>query len=81
MGPRSPQSLQSGVCNTMWEILDIVCLKAEDAFEIWFSDFLFSQGIYLLDDSPCVCLGLCITPSLDLCISPSLLHSGEHTGN
>lgn len=69
LGPCSPQSFQNGVHNTIWESLDIVCLMAEDAFEISFSIFLSSHWIYLLGDSPWVCLGMCTTPSLDLCTS------------
>lgn len=53
MGPGSPQNLQNTeVHNTLWESSDIVCLKAGDALEIWFSTFLFSHGVYLLGDSP-----------------------------
>lgn len=52
MGPGSPQNLQNGVHNTLWESLDIVRLKAGDALEIWFSTVLFSHGVYLLGDSP-----------------------------
>lgn len=79
MGPRSPQSLQSGVRNTMWEILDIVCLKGEEMHSKYGSQTSFLLMGFICLMTPHVCAWVCAPLPALTCVPPLRSSTREST--